>query len=191
MMTPSNNTRPENGSKEWIALVFEQCGFHRSVAGDDDFNLAVEGVFLAHEKHKNILISGPCGCGKTALSKILQRLFKVPTFLYMANPCHVRWLEPDNEYGDYRTHEYMQSGCVIDDVGIEPTQNVYGIKREIVGEFLAAEYIFGRGRIIMNTNLNSDEFTERYDARIQSRVKEKFIPIKLTGNDKRKWEKIK
>ena len=76
---------------------------------------------------------------------------------------------------------------MLDDIGAESPVNDFGVRKEPVGEFLMAYYARGRGRILATTNLDYGKFAERYGARVASRLKTLFVPLRLLGKDKRQW----
>lgn len=43
--------------------------------------------------------------------------------------------------------------------------------------------------VFVTTNLNVAQFDDRYNGRVSSRNKDMFVPLRLTGDDKRQWKK--
>lgn len=139
---------------------------------------------------KGILLSGPVGCGKTTLMKLLrnivphQKPYKIipaRNVVFGFNHLGYKTIE---DYGD--TH-YL---C-FDDLGIEPLGRHYGKDCNVMGEIILSRYeLFLQHKIKthITTNLNAQELEERYGNRVRSRMRELFnlIAFETTAVDKRK-----
>jgi energy-coupling factor transporter ATP-binding protein EcfA2 len=139
---------------------------------------------------KGILITGPVGCGKTSLMKILQ--FIVPLQrTYSVIPCR-NIVFAFNHVG-YKIIEDYGSGSFFcfDDLGVEPIGRHYGQDCNVMGEILLSRYeLFLKSKLKTHatTNLNAEELEERYGNRVRSRMREMFnlIAFDKTAKDKRK-----
>ena len=149
--------------------------------------------------NKGILLSGPIGCGKTTLFKILRH-------------CNL----PAAKYGIVSTRhivsEFMQSGYEIlekysngnlshdirtpkaycfDDLGTETTSKYFGNDCNVMAEILLTRYdLFVEKGIIthITTNLSATEIESQYGNRLRSRMREMFnlFGYEESSGDKRK-----
>ncbi|WP_431126152.1 ATPase [Flagellimonas flava] len=140
------------------------------------------------DPNKGILLSGPVGCGKTSLMKLLR--YVTPHFKpYEMMPCrnivfgfnHIghRIIE---DYGDGRFY------C-FDDLGIEPMGRHFGKDCNVMGEILLSrhELFLNSGlRTHATTNLNAQELEERYGARVRSRMRQLFNLVAFDKDSKDK-----
>lgn len=135
-------------------------------------------------------MSGPVGCGKTSLMRLLKHIIPHQR-TYEVIPCrnvvfgfnHVGF-KTIEDYGD---HGYL---C-FDDLGVEPVGRYYGRDCNVMGEILLSRYElllkFGI-RSHATTNLNAEELEERYGQRVRSRMRQLFnlIAFEKDSIDKRK-----
>lgn len=131
---------------------------------------------LGIDPNKGLLLSGPVGCGKTSLMKLLRHL--TPHFKpYEVIPCrniafgfnHIGYRIIE-DYGDGRFY------C-FDDLGVEPMGRHFGKDCNVMGEILLSRYelFLNTGiRTHATTNLNAQELEERYGARVRSRMRKQF-----------------
>lgn len=145
---------------------------------------------LGIDVDKGLLLSGPVGCGKTSLMKLLK--FMVPHRRpYEVIPCrnivfafnHVGY----KIIGDYgNSHSFC-----FDDLGVESDGVHFGKDCNVMGEILLSRYelfINHRFKTHATTNLNAQELGERYGNRVRSRMRELFnlIGFDSHSRDKRK-----
>jgi len=156
------------------------------------------------DPNKGILLSGPVGCGKTSLMKLLpyivphQKTYKVipaRNITFTFNNLGFKIIE------DYGNNNYY---C-FDDLGVETTGRHFGKDCNVMGEILLSRYdlfmrkqeshqnsmTFGtqsRNLTHATTNLNAQELEERYGNRVRSRLRQLFILIAFNNNslDKRR-----
>lgn len=139
---------------------------------------------------KGLMISGPVGCGKTSLMKLLpfiapyeRRYEIIPvrniTFSY-------------NHIGSKAIEDYGNCGYYcFDDLGIEPEGKFFGQDCNVMGEILLSRYeLFIKHNIKthLTTNMNADEIETRYGPRVRSRMRSMFNVLAFPENakDKRK-----
>ena len=164
-------------------IVFKLCNYFIREKG----NCQKEGI----DPNKGILLSGPVGCGKTSLMKLLSHLVPLQR-PYDMIPCrnvtfsfnHLGY-KTIEEFGDSRFY------C-FDDLGIEPLGRHYGTDCNVMGEVLLSRYeLFLQTKTKIKThattNLNAEELEERYGNRVRSRMRELFnlIAFDKNTNDKR------
>jgi len=156
------------------------------------------------DPNKGILLSGPVGCGKTSLMKLLsyivphQKTYKVipaRNITFTFNNLGFKIIE------DYGNNNYY---C-FDDLGVETTGRHFGKDCNVMGEILLSRYdlfmrkqeshqnsmTFGtqsRNLTHAATNLNAQELEERYGNRVRSRLRQLFNLIAFNNNslDKRR-----
>ncbi|MDT0642597.1 ATPase [Zunongwangia sp. F363] len=138
---------------------------------------------------KGILLSGPVGCGKTSLMKLLH--FLVPhQRKYVVMPCR-NIVFAFNHLGYKTIEDYGESSFFcFDDMGVEPMGRHYGKDCNVIGEILLSRYdLFLETNLKTHatTNLNAEELEDRYGNRVRSRMRELFnlIAFDTRVSDKR------
>ncbi|MEE9361643.1 MAG: ATPase [Cellulophaga sp.] len=139
---------------------------------------------------KGLLLSGPVGCGKTSLIKLLKHLVPhrkpyevIPTRNIVFGFNHIGYKIIE----DYGNTLFF---C-FDDLGVEPMGRHYGKDCNVMGEILLSRYdLFIKHKLKTHgtTNLNAQELEERYGKRVRSRMRELFnlIAFDKGSLDKRK-----
>ncbi|MCK0115123.1 ATPase [Gelidibacter sp. F63206] len=128
--------------------------------------------------HKGILLSGPVGCGKTTLMKLLrfivpmQRPYEVIPSRNVAFSFNHLGFKTVEDYGNSKSY------C-FDDLGVEPMGRFYGKDLNVMGEVLLSRYeLFldtkQKVKTHATTNLGADELEEHYGHRVRSRMRELF-----------------
>ena len=139
---------------------------------------------------KGLLLSGPVGCGKTSLIRLLKHLVPhrkpyevVPTrnIVFGFNHLGYKTIE------DYGKSQFF---C-FDDLGVEPMGRHYGKDCNVMGEILLSRHDLFLGKKIKThatTNLNAQELEELYGIRVRSRMRQLFnlVAFDKNSNDKRK-----
>lgn len=137
---------------------------------------------------KGILLSGPVGCGKTSLMKLLRHIIPhrrpyeiIPArnVSFAFNHIGFRIIE---DYGNGRFY------C-FDDLGVEPLGRHFGKDCNVMGEVVLSRYeLFLKNRIPTHatTNLNAKELEERYGERVRSRMRQMFNLIAFDKDTKDK-----
>lgn len=142
------------------------------------------------DPQKNILLSGPIGCGKTSLMKLLQ--FLIPHQRpFEIIPCR-NIIFGFNNLGYKIIEDYEKGGSYcFDDLGIEPLGFYYGRDCNVMGEILVSRYelfLTSKFKTHATTNLSAEELEERYGERVRSRMRKMFnlISFDIKSEDKRK-----
>jgi energy-coupling factor transporter ATP-binding protein EcfA2 len=125
---------------------------------------------------KGLLLSGPVGCGKTSIMKLLKYL--VPhQKAYEIIPCR-NIVFSFNHIGFKAIEEYGER-CYycFDDLGVEPLGRFFGQDSNVLGEILLSRHdllINKKIKTHVTTNLSATELEERYGQRVRSRMKNLF-----------------
>lgn len=168
---------------------------------DRDIILKLSSYFIKDKKgcqksgidvEKGLLLSGPVGCGKTSLMKLLRHLVPLQR-PYEMIPCR-NVVFSFNHLG-YKTIEDYGNNKLFcfDDLGVEPPGRFYGKDCNVMGEVLLSRHeLFlqtnQKVKTHATTNLNAEELEERYGNRVRSRMRELFnlVAFDETAGDKRK-----
>ncbi len=142
------------------------------------------------DPEKGILLSGPVGCGKTSMMKLLR--FLVPHQRnYVVMPCR-NIIFAFNHLGYKTIEDYGDSSSFcFDDMGVEPIGRHYGRDCNVIGEILLSRYeLFLQTKLKTHatTNLSAQELEDLYGIRVRSRMKKMFNLVAFDENntDKRK-----
>ena len=186
--------------KEDEELLLKLCSYFIQ----DHYSCAQMGI----DTSKGLLLTGPVGCGKTSLMKLLLHLAPhkttyeiIPTrnIVFNFNASGFQVLEKFNQTKNY---------C-FDDLGVEPTGSHYAKECNVMGEILLSRYdlfmeypelITERSRNVVSgshqmklitkthitTNLNAREIEKRYGNRVRSRLRAMFNLISFDKNSKDK-----
>jgi len=128
------------------------------------------------DPNKGILLSGPVGCGKTSLMKLLRHIVphQKPYELIPARNITFAF----NKIGYKTIQEYGNSSFYcFDDLGVETTGRHFGKDCNVMGEILLSRYdLFLQRKIRTHatTNLNAQELEECYGNRVRSRMRQLF-----------------
>lgn len=147
---------------------------------------AKEGI----DPDKGILLTGPVGCGKTSLMRLLrhivplQRPYQVipsRNIVFSFNHIGYKTIE---DFGD------RQFFC-FDDLGVEPIGRYFGKDCNVMGEILLSRYeLFLETKIKTHatTNLSAIELEDMYGNRVRSRMRKLFnlVAFDKNSHDKRK-----
>lgn len=151
----------------------------------DEENCEKFGISL----DKGLLLTGPVGCGKTSLMRLLRHL--VPhRRSYEVIPCR-NIVFGFNHIGYKTIEDYGDSGFIcFDDMGVEPMGRHYGKDCNVIGEIMLSRYeLLQKHKVKTHgtTNLNAEELEERYGTRVRSRMRKMFNLMAFSqATDKRK-----
>jgi hypothetical protein len=128
------------------------------------------------DPNKGILLSGPVGCGKTSLMKLLKHIVPHQKFYEVIPARNITFAF--NNMGYKTIEEYGNSNYFcFDDLGVETTGRHFGKDCNVMGEILLSRYdLFLHNKIKTHatTNLNANELEERYGNRVRSRMRQLF-----------------
>ncbi len=165
-------------------ILFQLCNYFIR----DEENCKKHGIDL----DKGILLSGPVGCGKTSLMKLLRHIVPLQRPYEIIPSRNVTF--SFNHLG-YKTIEDFGNGkfYCFDDLGVEPLGRHYGNDCNVMGEVLLSRYELytqteGKIKTHATTNLNAEELEELYGNRVRSRMRELFnlVAFDKGAGDKRK-----
>ena len=137
---------------------------------------------------KGILLSGPIGCGKTSLMKLVRHIVPhrrpydiIPARNVAFGFNHIGY-KIIEDYGNGRFY------C-FDDLGVEPMGRHFGKDCNVMGEVILSRYeLFLKNGIPTHgtTNLNAKELEELYGNRVRSRMRKMFNLIAFDKDTKDK-----
>ena len=146
--------------------------------------------------NKGILLSGPVGCGKTALMS-LMRSAAIQERKYFLKPSREISFEFIKDGYDViqkyssgnRLNTATKNYC-IDDLGTETNLKYYGNECNVMAEILLSRYdLFINKKIIthITTNLSASEIEQAYGNRVRSRLRQmlNLIAFNHEAKDKR------
>ena len=142
------------------------------------------------DPNKGILLSGPVGCGKTSLMKLLRHIVPHQKSYELIPARNITFAF--NNIGYKTIQEYGSSNFYcFDDLGVETTGRHFGKDCNVMGEILLSRYdlfLQRKTRTHATTNLNAQELEERYGNRVRSRMRQLFnlIAFDKESVDKRK-----
>jgi len=141
---------------------------------------------------KGILLSGPVGCGKTTLMKLLRHLVPNQRPYEMIPSRNVTFSFNHLGYKTIEDYGSTKFFC-FDDLGVEPPGRFYGKDLNVMGEVLLSRYELyletnQKLKTHVTTNLNAEELEARYGNRVRSRMRElcNLIAFDEKAKDKRK-----
>jgi DNA replication protein DnaC len=142
------------------------------------------------DPNKGILLSGPVGCGKTSLMKLMRHIVphQKPYEVIPARNITFSF----NNLGYKTIEEYGNANYYcFDDLGVETTGRHFGKDCNVMGEIILSRYdLFLHNKIKTHatTNLNAQELEDLYGNRVRSRMRQLFnlIAFDEKSVDKRK-----
>lgn len=135
--------------------------------------------WLSDNKGKGLLCVGNCGRGKTVIcQQVLPIIFQHWHRLIMNTTTAI---ELNNKFEEFKQYKIIS----IDDLGTESVANDFGTRRNFVQE-LIDEAERKQKLLILSTNLNEKELTEKYDIRTMDRLRSLTKVVIFSGKSLRK-----
>jgi len=150
---------------------------------------------------KGLMISGPIGCGKSVLSRLISYFCPRETH-FMVKPTREIAFEFEKDgypvINLYSKGSFFKIGGLpvpkvwcFDDLGLEQTPKHFGNECNVMAEILLARYnLFTTKHMLthITTNLSASELEAIYGNRIRSRMREMFnlVAFDRESKDKRK-----
>ncbi len=132
---------------------------------------------------KGIALTGPIGCGKTSLMK-LMKLIVAPDRNFTIKPTRDVTFEfiqdgyqVIHRYSNLSYHDRGPKTYCFDDLGAERALKYFGNECNVLGEVILSRYdhyIHSRMLTHITTNLSAPEIDDSYGPRIRSRMREMF-----------------
>ena len=171
---------------DWCERELEARGWHKDVAGDENFNSGVRAMALSEANNLGILVGGVPGIGKTKYLEAVTA-HRATKIFRLKDVIQAGWL---NRY-DYPEYfvEWLKQDIFIDDLGAETTVNHYGTIFEPAIDFIFSFQLRSKRRIFISTNLTGKQLVDRYNWRMDC-LKEFTIPLDFKGEGLRKWKRI-
>ncbi|WP_264564741.1 ATPase [Flavobacterium sp. N3904] len=125
--------------------------------------------------NKGIMVSGPVGCGKTALMNLMKHLTPI-AHKFSVKPCRDISFEFIKE-GYEIIHKYSKSApktICFDDLGTENNLKYFGNECNVMAEILLSRYDLFISRKLqthITTNLSASEIEHAYGNRVRSRMR--------------------
>lgn len=147
--------------------------------------------------NKGILLSGPVGCGKTALMNLMKLLARTE-HKFSVKPCREVSFEfiqdgyqVIHKYSCGKLYQSNPRTICFDDLGTENNLKYFGNECNIMAEITLSRYdIFISKRVVthLTTNLSASEIEKHYGLRVRSRLRELCNLVAFDSNtkDKRK-----
>lgn len=138
---------------------------------------------------KGILLTGPVGCGKTSLMKLMKFIVPLQRPYEVISARNITF--GFNHIGYKTVEDYGNSGYFcFDDLGVEPEGKFFGQSCEVMGEILLSRHdLFLRHKVRthVTTNLSASELENRYGERVRSRMRQLFnlVSFDEKAKDKR------
>lgn len=175
----------------FLIYYFNNCRLAESIFPDNNYKI-----------HKNLLLVGDPGTGKTLLMQIFADYLKLTNnpnqFRNLSVTQMMNYYKKEGHIDRFTYNEEAGKGSMegkpfnicLNDIGLETeNQKSYGTSLDsVIDEFLYARYEIYQShhmRYHITSNLNIKEFQERFGDRLIDRFKS-FNVIPLTGDSRRK-----
>lgn len=175
---------------QFLLYYFNGCRYAEKVFPDEDYKI-----------HKNLLLVGTPGTGKTLLMQIFSDYLKLTCnegqFYNLSVTQMMNYYKVNGHIDLYTYNENSSKGfnprplnICLNDIGLETeNQKSYGTSLDtVIDEFLYARYEIYQQfdkRYHITSNLQVEDFKERFANRLVDRFKS-FNVIPLLGNSRRK-----
>lgn len=146
---------------------------------------------------KGILLTGPIGCGKTALMNVMKYLTQTE-HKFVVKSCRdisFEFIQDGyqiiHKYSSGKLYQFEPRIYCFDDLGTENNLKYFGNECNVIGEILLSRYDLLVSKKLMThitTNLSASEIEKQYGNRVRSRLREScnLIAFDNQTKDKRK-----
>jgi DNA replication protein DnaC len=145
---------------------------------------------------RGILLSGPIGCGKTSLMRLITPFansysdYKIKTCREISFEFAKMGYEAINTYTIKQNYQNRLTGYCFDDLGTEQQIKHFGNDCNVMAEILITRYeqfVENNSITHITTNLAASEIENHYGNRLRSRMRNMFnlISFNINSNDKR------
>lgn len=134
---------------------------------------------------KGLLLKGGYGVGKTSIMRAIKTIY--PDIFGLKSVIDI--VQYFDVEGSPVVRRFAEKGdFCFDDLGTEKQGKNYGNSQNIMKDILELRYNKYRigVKTHITTNLNHEQFKERYGERLESRLHEMFNVLVFTGEDQRK-----
>lgn len=172
-------------SSEQVEKILVGNGWDKTIAGDNHEKV-VKALQAMWKTGRGLLVTGPCGCGKTHLARCLFKYWRmeVSRWLYVKDMRCLQFMKNSPEF-------YYNNSVVLDDIGSEEIIKDYGNTVDVVGDFIQKYHYYGKRRFIGTTNLNAEQLggsessVGKYGPRVLDRLLDMCVVLKMSGKSKR------
>ena len=144
---------------------------------------------------KGIMLTGPVGCGKTSLMKLI-RFFQPQQEVFMLKSCReisfefiAKGFEVIHKYSSRAPDSTPQKAICFDDLGTEQNLKYFGNECNVMAEILLSRYdqFIAHGILThLTTNLSATEIETCYGNRVRSRMREMLNVLSFNKESKDK-----
>lgn len=145
---------------------------------------------------RGILLSGPIGCGKTSLMRLITPFanslsdYKIKTCREISFEFAKNGYEAINKYTTKQNNQIRLPGYCFDDLGTEQQIKHFGNDCNVMAEILITRYeqfVENNSITHITTNLAASEIENHYGNRLRSRMRNMFnlISFSSSSSDKR------
>lgn len=166
-------------SSDAVEKILADNGWSKELAGDDH-DKVVRALIAMWQSGRGLLITGPCGCGKTHLARCLFKYWRmeVSRWLYVKDEKCIGHMKNNPDF-------YYDSTVIVDDIGCEEIVKEYGNTADVVGDFIQRYHYHGKRRFVATTNLDSEKVSGKYGPRVLDRLLDMCVVLKMAGKSKR------
>lgn len=164
------------------------AGYQQDIA-KENFSLLCKAFEQVYPRPcVGVLLTGNVGCGKTfGLTSLVKA-----TLLRLSDPNDRAKLEPYIDEHERPSFRFLgkRQHIILDDLGCEPQKNEYGIKTDVVADYIMRWYTERHekgvpGRLHATTNLTGIQLIERYGQRVTDRLFSMVIVVQMHGDSRR------
>ncbi len=163
--------------KKLFVSAFEFCdNTINTFVWKEEYDVIIQ--WMTDTKGTGLFITGDVGLGKSNIVEKVMPLLFFDQHNMMVCCSHAQ------DLGKQKQQLLTKKLLAIDEVGVEPLHNDYGVKSIPFKDIV--ENAERKGNILfISTNLNKAQMLERYDVRTLDRIRRLCTLVKITGNSLR------